>query len=476
MAQKAGTRSMGDPRVQWGRVMAMLVPLALTTLVQQAYLLIAIPIAAYLGGAKVLGAVQAVSFPVECAIVLGVSLCAGFAVSIGNAYGEGDDGRVGAYAGTSLWLSVGAGALVGIVSWMLAPAIASAMSVPTDVSGDAVTYLRCMSVVILLAYPANSLLATLRSTGSQSTVLLVVMLSGAWNAALDAVMLSPGISTGVLDLGVAQVVTYALMLVLSLWRLAGSSFHLNGGAMVSARCLLTSFDGVAARQMLGTGLPMAAMAAGFQASTCLVQADVNSYGLTASSAYGIANRINSISWSLASSMGMTMTVLTSQILGEEKEDRTRALDVIEGVRKALWSINTNVLLPVVMFLILSSYPFGLLLSGSEDMARQVQGMFAVIGCLMCVYAQGEVLMGILKGAGDGRTPLLISIIGIVVTRLSWVFLISPHVRSAWFACLAMPVSWVILLILAMMAYRNFVRKFLGRDVIFRISSSFMQKR
>lgn len=454
--------------------MSMLVPLTLTTLAQQAYSFIAIAIASYLGGAKVLGTVQSISFPAECITMLGVALCTGFAVSIGNAYGQRDSDKVRTYAGTSLRLSVLAGIAVSFVSYLIAPLVISLMSVPSEVADNAVAYLRCISFAALFAYPANSLLATLRSTGSQSITLLIILLSGAFNAALDALMLSPGISAGTLGLGMAQVMTYALIFVLSWIRLMRRDESKADALCVPNRYLWNSFDDTVAKQMLATGIPLAATTAGFQITTCFVQADVNSYGLTVSSAYGIANRIDSISWSLASSMGMTMTVLTSQVLGEE-EDKERALDTIEGIRKALWNINLLVLLPLVMLLILLSHSLGALLSGSEEIAQHVQSIFATIGCLMCVYAQGEVLAGVLKGSGDGRTPLLVNIIGIMGVRLLWIFLVSPYVHSAEFACLAMPVSWIATLGLALVAYRKWVEKFLGHKVIFYISSTPMQE-
>ena len=76
----------------------------------------------------------------------------------------------------------------------------------------------------------------------------------------------------------------------------------------------------------------------------------------------------------------------------------------------------------------------------------------------------DLFPGALRGMGRSATPMILSIIGTVGTRLAWIFGFFPQHRSLYFLFISYPASWIITILLQVVCY-YFVRKKVRAELV-----------
>lgn len=464
MVARAGGRG-GSPARGNENLWRLFWPLFVTSLSQQLYQLVAVAIAGHMGGTGVLAAVQAVTPPAQLFPIVASSVATGMAVPVGEAYGAGDARAVSRLSSVLVKTSVALGVLLAVAGAALSGAVVSAMGVDASVSGQSAAYLAAVAVSSILMLPLNGMLAAMRACGRPGEATRVTLVGLVANAAMDAVALGV-LDGGALGLGISQALAYALMLAMAARAMTGGATgrgrreHGDGSgdatadavtAMTVGDVIGQPFDWRVAARMLAIGLPLGGQAVCFTASAAMVQAAVNGYGLVASAAYGVSNRLGNLPWSAASALGLSATVAVSQDCGagdaKGAEDDTRRLCRMSFLLLAVPSL----------VMCLASYPLCLALSGDAAVASVASRIYWVSESLYVVFGLASVWLGAVKGTGDGTVPLAVNVAGVVVVRVAWIALLAPMAGGIEGAVLAMPVSWVAIMAMAWVAWRRKVR-------------------
>lgn len=55
----------------------------------------------------------------------------------------------------------------------------------------------------------------------------------------------------------------------------------------------------------------------------------------------------------------------------------------------------------------------------------------------------QLLVGFMRGLGKGVLPMIISICGICVFRILWVFFVLPYNKTIYFLFFSYPLSWLL---------------------------------
>lgn len=505
-------------------LLPVFVPLLITALSQQAYLLVAIAIAGNLGGTDVLAAVQSVSSVSALLPRVAVAAATGFAVLVGESYGAGNTDAARKRASLVIRLSITLGVTAMGATWMLASSVTSLMGVPGEVASGSSAYLMMLAIACPAMFAFNGAIAVMRTSGSPAVTTRISIIGLAATAIVDLLLVGPA-GMGAIGLGISQIGSYLLMLAMSMlsltrgmeWKLpapwrtgrgsradgtdadavhaaggdthpgvtvsdekaaSGDSVvrtgtearqghgrgtgatreHGNAGSgsetlLVPLGTLLRSRSSLPETgRMLAIGLPLAIQTACFTASAALVQSVVNSYGVIASAAFGVMSGIANVPWAVASSLGGTSTIVVSQARGAGDAKRMR-----EAVSSLSLMAAWTLIAPCLLLCVLSR-PIALAMSGSPDVAAAASSMYWAAEALYFVFALNEILLGAVKGTGDGMTPLWVNVIGVIAVRILWVAAVAPVVNSVEAAVAVIPLSWLVVCVLSRWVWGRAERK------------------
>ena len=148
---------------------------------------------------------------------------------------------------------------------------------------------------------------------------------------------------------------------------------------------------------------------------------INTLGVAASAAHGVALRIESLGFAPLVAFQLTAATLAGQFLGAKRPD----MAVKAGYLTAAVAAVFIAIMCTIFYFGADWLPFIFLKSTEVELAKASAPLIRVIvlGLPMCVLLM--VFIGVLRGAGDTRWPLVISLIGFVCVRISgtyfWAF-------------------------------------------------------
>ena len=254
----------------------------------------------------------------------------------------------------------------------------------------------------------------LRGSGDTRKPMYITLAMNLWNV-IAAYVLIFGVGSfeglGVIGAGIAAASA----------RLIGSLLALH--ALLSGKSFLKialkdifQWDGHLARKILTLSLPAAGEAVVTQAGSTLFMRIISSLGPVSLAAHQIAISVESISFMPGWGLATAAATITGQCLGAQKPDlaekgirRTMRLSLIImctiGIAFALWGQQ--------IVTIFGSTPEVLRLAGTAvRIAALEQASIAIV----------MVLNGTLRGAGDTRTPMLVTAFGVLLFRVAVVYL------------------------------------------------------
>ncbi len=300
---------------------------------------------------------------------------------------------------------------------------------------DTIAYARTYLTIIYAGIPAtmlyNLLAALLRAVGDSKTPLVFLALSSAVNIALDYLFIM-AFGWDVAGAAWATVAAQLLSAVLCLLYIRRKAPMLLPGRERPA--VLRP----AMRQELKVGLPLGVQHAFIALGSMAVQYFLNGLGSAAVAAYTIGNRVQNLMQNPLVSMNAVLATYVGQNVGANRPDRIRA-----GIRQSL--IFSGLLGLVVSGLVWAfAEPITLLFVGPEETAviALVRQYLAWVCPFLWALGFLFVCRGAIEGLGDGVTPLVSSVLELVMrVAISVLFCASYGFAAvcaagtaAWFSC------------------------------------------
>jgi len=171
--------------------------------------------------------------------------------------------------------------------------------------------------------------------------------------------------------------------------------------------------------MMRIGLPAGGQAIVYAISNIVIQIGVNSLGTVFVASWAMSSKVDGIFWALTSAMGMAITTFIGQNYGAGKMDRVKACEKQGLIVSLIITVATSA------FLLLLGQPMLSILSedqGVRDTTYQIMLYFVPF---YFIWTFIEVYGGILRGAGDAVTPVVITCLGIGVFRILWMIILFP---------------------------------------------------
>lgn len=374
-------------------------------------------------------------------LFIGIAL--GANVVIANAIGRGSRDAVRKAVHTSIVTALIGGIIVAIIGELLAGPLLGMLNVTDEVFPLALTYLRIyllgMPVILLYNFEA----AIFRSIGDTQAPLAVLAISGVLNVTMGLIFVML-FHLGVAGVATATVIANITSSMILLYRLTRTDAAIH----VDLREL--GIDLFTLRQILRIGLPAGVQSAVFAVANIIIQAAINSLGTVVMAASSAAFNIEIIAYYVLNSFSQACATFTGQNYGAKQIGRCRR---VLGVCILEDFIATAATIAVVLF-------FGHGLLALFDATPEVISVgYTRLVMVFSAYTFSmlyEVMSGYLRGFGISLVPALLTVIGVVGVRITWIAFVFPAHRTFEAIMIVYPISLAataVLIGIALLCYR-----------------------
>jgi len=282
------------------------------------------------------------------------------------------------------------------------------MNTPEESMSSALAYLNITSIGLPLIFGYNAVSSVLRGMGDSKSPLLFIAIATVMNIVLDIVFIM-AFDMGVAGTALATVIGQGASLLFSVVLLYrkrdkfGFDFKLKSFAPDFSKL----------RVLLRLGVPMALRTIFIICTQMYMLSFVNTYGLVASAAYNVADKIYHLSNIVSMSVREAGGTIVAQNIGAGKLNRVK--ETVKCV--AIVSLSAAAVLSAMSLL----FPVTLFGLFTSDPAVLVQaGAFMPICCV--VYFPSAAIApyeGVVSGTGNARLSFIGGILDGVICRVSF---------------------------------------------------------
>ena len=379
---------------------------------------------------QALAAVGSTSALIQLIVNLFIGLSIGVNVLVARYYGAGQSKDLHETVHTSVLVSLICGVILIFVGIALSRPLLELMGTPEDVVDQAVLYMRIYfaGMPVMMLYNFGS--AILRAVGDTQRPLYFLFIAGIINVILNLFFVIV-FHMGVEGVAIPTVISQCVSAVLVLLCLMKS----EGVYRVELKKLTIHRDKL--WQMTKIGIPAGIQSATFSISNVLIQSSINSFGSIAMAGSTAGGNIEGFVWTAMDAFTQSTLSFTGQNYGAKKFHR---------ITKVVW-YNLILVTGVGIVLGVGAYLLGrpLLSIYSSDPEVIAYGLERML--LVCVpyFTCGimNIFVGAMRGLGSSLTPMVVSIFGVCVLRVVWIYTIFPLDRTFTMLFLSYPVTWVV---------------------------------
>jgi Na+-driven multidrug efflux pump len=205
-------------------------------------------------------------------------------------------------------------------------------------------------------------------------------------------------------------------------------------------------------RIIAIGLPAGIQSLMYSLSNVFIQTAINEFGTDAVAAWAAYSKIDSVYWMISSSFGIGVTTFVGQNYGAGLYKRVRQCIRQSAVIMAL----------ITVFMTFILYKWGFLafnlFATDESVINTGTAMIRYLSPFYITYTTIELLSGSLRGMGNSLKPMIISVFGICILRVLWIFFAVPVWHRIETVEFSYPLTWVTTSILFLLYYFRFVNK------------------
>lgn len=410
-----------------GNILLFTLPLAATGILQQLFNAADVAVVGRFAGKEAMAAVGSNVSLVSLLVNLFVGISLGANVVISQALGQGDTERVSRAVHTSVIVALVGGVIFAVVGEVFVSTILGLLSVPGDVVDLSRLYLRIYLLGLPVIFLYNFESSIYRSMGDTRTPLVVLMVSGVVNVCLNLVFVI-GLGMTVDGVALATVISNALSAVV-LFALLCKGDQVVRISLSRLRVHVQELTGI-----LRIGLPAGVQGSVFSLSNICVQSAINSLGTTIIAASSAALYVEIIVYYLINGFGQACTTFTGQNYGAGNMDRCK--------RVLRYCVLLGLAITIASCAAILLVGKGLLGLFTTD-AGVVEAGYVRLVYIFCAYPFtlfNEMLSGHLRGFGLSALPAAVSVLGICLFRVFWVFEVFPRNPSFAMILVVYPIS------------------------------------
>ncbi len=436
------------------------IPLLIGNIAQQMYNTVdAIVIGKSAWGDQGLAAVGLAGPIVNLLLVLFMGISTGASILSAQYFGAKERPTLNRCIGASLFLIVVSGLIMMVAGYFLSPVLIGMTTPPSpEVGAGATDYLQIFFLGIIGSGMYNIISGILRGLGDSVMPLLFLVVACVLNIILDLTFVN---SMGVAGVALATILAQGISAILCLWRLC----HIRHICDVKVEHILHP-DKQLMIKIGALGLPSGITQAIFSMSAIIVQSLTNTLGDAMVAANTAVMRVDGFAMMPNFTFGTAATTYIGQNVGAGKSERLKP--GIKAMLK-LGLISSSVM--VAGILLFGHQLIGMFTETELTMQLGVQGLNTLAVGYIC-FSVSQVLQGSMRGAGETKVPMYISIITTVILRMPLAYLLAYLTRNAEWPngqpaalFVSLLASWVVAMLLSILTYKmKFWRKNLPNDM------------
>ena len=399
-------------------------------------------------GSQALAAVGSTSALINLLVNLFIGISVGANVVLGKYIGARDDENASKIVHTAIFISIVGGIFMIFIGFFFSKPLLELMATPEDVIDLSSLYMRIYFVGMPFFMLYNFGAAILRSIGDTKRPLYFLLISGIINVVFNLFFVIV-FHMGVAGVALATMISEGISAGLILLCLK----HMDGPLHFELKNMRFHKD--LALKMLEVGLPAGLQGIIFSISNVLIQSSVNSFGSVVMAGNTAASNIEGFVYTSMNAVYQTSLSFTSQNFGAKKFDRIDKI-LIECL---------GIVTLVGLVLGQGAYFFGQQLLSIYTNDRHViqYGIerLSVISATYCLCGMMDTLVGSLRGVGYSILPMLVSLTGVCVFRVVWIFTVFKSLHTQFSLYVSYPISWTITIIAHMLCFlvvRKRIRK------------------
>jgi len=424
------------------------IPIILTGILQLLFNAADLVVVGRFCGSVSVAAVGATSSLTSLFVNTFIGLSVGAGVVVARSSGAYDDEAVHKTVHTALPAALICGVVLTVLGVSLSTPILRLMDTPENVLGLSSIYMRIYFCGMTFNMVYNFTASILRAVGDTRSPLLFLTLAGIVNVILNVVFVTV-LHMNVAGVALATTISQAISAVLVVRTLMRRT---------DACRLYISKMRIYKKQLLSIvriGLPAGIQSSLFNISNVMIQSSINSFGDVVMSGNAAAQNIEGFVYTTLNSFYQTTVNYVGQNAGARKYKRILKVVGLCCLCSAVLVFTISVLIIAFDEQLLSIY-----ITDSVEAISRGADRLAIVCFLYFLCGIMEISTGALRGLGASFTPMLLSIFGVCIIRLGWIFAIFPIERfhTPFWLYMSYPVSWIVTLIAQLIAFFIVFRK------------------
>ena len=340
----------------------------------------------------------------------------------------------------SPWVSLLLGAAVCLIGMAACKPMLKAMGSPDDVIDQSVLYMRIYFTGMPAFMVYNFGASAMRAVGDTRRPMQFLTIAGIINVILNVITVlyfNLGVAGVAIATSVSQYVS-AIFVVLSLVR-TESCLHLDVRHMRIHRDKMLA--------ILKVGLPAGLQSLVFSISNVVIQSSVNSFGSAVMAGSAASNNVEGFIYTSMNAVVQSAMAFTGQNIGARKFQR-----IGDIVRK---SILLQIIIAGSMAVIgcaFSEQLISIYAKGDAESIAWGVSRLRIISGTYFIMGISDVAVGAMRGMGNSTVPMAISIFGICVLRIVWIYTVFAAYRTFEMLVVSYPISWIVTLIAQYICY------------------------
>ena len=430
----------------WQQLLLYFFPLLFGTFFQQLYNTVDAVIVGRFVSKQALAAVGGSSATiVNLYVGFFIGVASGATVIIAQFYGARRTEEVGRAVHTAIAMALIGGAVFMIIGFLTAPWAITAMRTPEDTVAGSVLYLRIYFCGMIPNLLYNIGAGILRAVGDAKRPLYVLILSCFANIILDTFFVLQ-LHMGIAGVAIATIICQTLSAVLVLVILMRSQ---ECYAVIPSKIRIDT-DMLA--RIIHIGLPSGIQSMMYTISNLLIQTAINGFNTDAVSAWAAYGKIDCVFWMIISSLGIAITTFVGQNYGAGQYKRVR-----RSVREC-FGLSASITIGLSALLLLFGQYLYVLFTTDPNVMKIGTDMMRYLVPFYITYIGIEMFSGALRGMGDSVMPMILTIGGVCVLRVTWVLVAVPIDHRITTVMASYPITWTTTSILFFFYYEWYVRR------------------
>ena len=381
----------------WKLLLQFAVPLFIGNIFQQLYNMVDSIIVGNFVGPNALGAIGTTNSLNFLFFSLVAGLSVGIGIIVAQFFGSNNEEKVKDTIGNAIWIVLISSVIMACIGFFVAKPVLVLLRTDKVILGDATAYLKVTSIGICCTGLYNGVSSILRALGDSKTPLIFLIFASLVNVVLDLWFVL-GLGWGVVGAGVATAFSQFLSAVTCIFYAYKSNTYFR---LKKKNLKLNSYI---VEKSLRLGIPVALQNSLIAFSLIVLQAIVNGYGATFTTAFTVISRIETLVQQPFMSLGAAVSTYTGQNLGAGKTDR-----VVKGFNS---SNVMNVIFSAVVLVLFWTFtsPIVSIFGKDAEVLRIASDGLRITSCFYVFLGLIYTTRNVLNGAGDAMFSLFTGIV------------------------------------------------------------------